>query len=151
MKVIDKGGASLEKIKKALLALSRKEIQVGILSDAGVNEESGTAVVDYAIANEFGVGNIPERSFLRSTFDEQGDKWTGILNKIVDGVVAGNTDIQNKIEQAGVVMVGDVKEKILSNIPPANSERTKARKKSNRTLIDTGTMLKSINYKVVSK
>ena len=79
------------------------------------------------------------------------DKWTGILNKIVDGVVEGKTDVQNKIEQAGAVMVGDVKEKILSNIPPANHPKTIARKKSNRTLIDTGVMLKSINFKVVDK
>ena len=151
VKVIDKGGANLEQIRKMLLSLKKKEIQIGILSDAGINEESGTAIVDYAIANEFGVGNNPERSFLRSTFDEQGDKWSGILNKIVDSVIEGKTDVQNKIEQAGAVMVGDVKEKILSNIPPANHPKTTAKKKSNRTLIDTGAMLKSINFKIISK
>jgi hypothetical protein len=44
-----------------------------------------------------------------------------------------------------------IKGKIKSNIPPPNSPATLVLKEGNRTLIDTGLMLNSIEYEVVKK
>lgn len=148
MKVTDKN-FNLEKIKKTLLALKNKELHVGIFSDAGVNEENGSVIVDYAIANEFGTSKIPERSFMRSTYDEKQEKWSAMMDKIVDDVIAGDVNVENKMSLVGIQMVGDIQEKISSNIPPVNSPITIARKGSARTLMDTGTMMKNINFKIV--
>ena len=136
-------------IKKALLSLRKKEIKVGIHEGAGKNEKTGTLIVDYALANEYGTSKIPERSFMRSTYDEKQQEWNKTLDKIVGNITEGNiSNIEQKINSVGVQIVNDIKEKIDSNIPPALSEATIRRKGSSRTLIDTGIMRASITYKI---
>ena len=51
----------------------------------------------------------------------------------------------------GEQIVADIKEKIDSNIPPLLSPATIKRKKSTKTLIDTGIMKNSINYEIKGK
>jgi len=147
MKDIDRGyKAVIEKLKK----LKNKVLQVGILKDAGQNED-GQYIADYALANEYGVG-VPERSFMRSTADEKSAEWNKNIDKIVDKVIENpNVDTDVMIELLGAKIVGEIQEKISSNIPPPNSEATKKRKKSSRTLIDTGIMRSSINFEIVGK
>lgn len=136
-------------IKKALLSLRKKEIKVGIHEGAGENAKTGTLIVDYAIANEYGTSRIPERSFMRSTYDEKEKEWNKALDKIVGGVIEGDvSNIEQKISFVGVQIVNDIKEKIDSNIPPSLSEATIKRKGSSKTLIDTGIMRASITYKI---
>lgn len=136
-------------IKKALLSLRKKEIKVGILEGAGKNSKTGTLIVDYAVFNEYGTSRIPERSFMRSTYDEKESEWNKALDKIVSSVVEGNiNNIEQKISLVGEQMVNDIKEKIDSNIPPPLSEATIRRKGSSRTLIDTGIMRASITYTI---
>lgn len=136
-------------IKKALLSLKKKEIKVGIHEGAGENAKTGTLIVDYATANEYGTSKIPERSFMRSTYDEKQQEWNKAIEKIVDSVVEGGVgNIEQKISLVGEQVVNDIKEKISSNVPPPLSEATIRRKGSSKTLIDTGIMKTSITYKV---
>jgi hypothetical protein len=135
-------------IKKALMSLKNKEIKVGIHEGAGKNAKTGTLIVDYAIANEYGTSKIPERSFMRSTYDEKESEWNKALDKIVSSVIEGDFDVAEKIAFIGEQMVNDIKDKIDSNIPPSLSEATIKRKGSSKTLIDTGIMKTSITYKV---
>lgn len=136
-------------IKKALLKLKKKEIKVGIHEGAGKNAKTGTLIVDYAIANEYGTNKIPERSFMRSTYEEKEKQWNKALDRIVGGIVEGDVNnIEQKISFVAEQMVNDIKDKIDSNIPPPLSEATIKRKGSSKTLIDTGIMKTSITYKV---
>ena len=136
-------------IKKALLSLRKKEIKVGIHEGAGKNAKTGTLIVDYATANEYGTSRIPERSFMRSTVDEKQQEWNKALDRIVGSITEGDiSNIEQKISLVGKQIVNDIKEKIDSNVPPPLSEATKKRKGSSRTLIDTGIMRASITYKV---
>jgi hypothetical protein len=136
-------------IKKALLSLKNKEIKVGIHPEAGKNAKTGTLIVDYATANEYGTSKIPERSFMRSTVDEKQQEWNKALDRIVGSITEGDiSNIEQKISFVAEQMVNDIKEKIDSNVPPPLSEATKKRKGSSRTLIDTGIMRASITYKV---
>lgn len=136
-------------IKKALLSLKKKEIKVGIHEGAGENAKTGTLIVDYAIANEYGTSKIPERSFMRSTVDEKQQEWNKALDRIVGGIATGDVNnIEQKISFVAEQMVNDIKDKIDSNIPPPLSEATIKRKGSSKTLIDTGIMKTSITYKV---
>ena len=51
--------------------------------EAGIFEDAGEEVLNKAYWNEYGTKNIPERSFVRSTFDEEIDRISG---EIVDNV-----------------------------------------------------------------
>lgn len=149
MKDIDKGFK--EAIKK-LQALKSKTLQAGILASAGTNNKTATLIAEYAHYNEFGTKNIPARSFIGSTFDEQNNGWFGKLDNIVDKVIENKvTNIDLEIGLLGERMVGDIKEKITSNIPPALKLPTIKRKKSSKTLIDTGIMRNSIKFEIVDK
>lgn len=144
MKDIDKGFK--DAIKK-LKALKGKTLQVGILKDAGTNED-GTFIADYASANEFGTKDIPARSFIGSTCDEQSKKWDAMIDKMIDDP---SYNAEELIGLLGEQIVADIKEKIDSNIPPPLSPATIKRKNSSRTLIDTGIMKNSINYEIKAK
>ena len=148
MKVTDKN-FNLEKIKKTLLALKKKELQVGIFPDA--IDDKGGRIVDYAIANEYGTSKIPERPFMRSTADEKQENWSALMDKIVEGVTKGDLEVERKIGLLGEQMVNDIKEKISSNVPPPLNPATIKRKGSSRTLIDTGNMRNSITFKITDK
>ena len=89
---------------------------------------------------------------MRSTFDEKHQEWEGMLDKALENIINGkSTNIDNQINLIGERMVSDIKEKISSNIPPENADSTKRRKKSTRTLIDSGVMRNSINYEIGNK
>lgn len=148
MKVTDKN-FNLEKIKKTLLALKNKELQVGIFPDA--IDDKGGRIVDYAIANEYGTSKIDSRSFMRSTADEKKELWFFDVDKIVESVTKGDLEVDRKISLLGEQMVNDIKEKILSNVPPPLNPATIKRKGSSRTLIDTGNMKNSITFKITDK
>lgn len=152
MKDIDKGYK--DAIKK-LQALAGKTLKVGILSDAGVNEktETGTLIAEYACYNEFGTKDIPARSFIGSTCDEQSKKWDAMVDKMK---IDPSYSVERLLGTLGAQMVGDIQEKIGSNVSPENRpstiyRKTKGKMTKTTTLIDTGVMRKSINFEIVDK
>lgn len=94
---------------------------------------------------------IPERSFMRSSFDENIGRIQSDMDQQAGMVMAGRKDIRAALATVGEKHQARIKAKIRSNIPPENSESTKKRKKSSRTLIDTGAMLNSVHYVVRGK
>lgn len=137
-----------------------KNTSVDIGPDVG---QENTKIQKYAAANEFGaeIKNgfgkgvliiIPERSFIRSTFDNE-----DVINKVVKKfdrffgmMVDGKSNPVDVMNGIGDVMVSEIKSTITSNVPPVNSAFTIKRKgKGKGTLYDTGSMLKSITRKVV--
>lgn len=149
MKDIDKGfKAAIQKLQ----ALKGKTLQAGILASEGTNTKTGTLIAEYACYNEFGTKNIPARSFIGSTCDEQSKKWDAQIDKIVGKVIEDSSaNVEQLIGLLGEQIVGDIKEKITSNIPPPLSPPTIKRKKSSRTLIDTGIMRNSIKFEIIDK
>lgn len=63
-------------------------------------------------------------------------------------VVDGKTTVYRALMRVGQEHADDIKAKIRSNISPANAASTIARKKSSKTLIDTGAMLQSVTATV---
>ena len=114
-------------------------VVVGLLGDSGAHE-GGTSIVEVATYNEFGTRNIPERSFLRSTYEENKDEWISDLMQRYQS--------NKKMDGLGMRMKRDVQKKITELSAPPNSEATIRKKKSSNPLIDTGLMRQSINYKV---
>lgn len=132
---IDKG---FKKIIENIELLSRVEIEVGIFD---------SEIAEYAIYNEEGAEHIPKRSFFASTFDEN-DGWKKPVEFVHDLVLQGKDPLKSAAKFVGELAVNDIKNKISSNIEPPNSESTKKRKKSSRTLIDTGAMRNAVKYKI---
>lgn len=110
--------------------------------------DDGPTVVEKAAANEFGTARAPERSFLRSTFDENRRKYAVALHKGLTKVIDGEEDFERVFLQLGEVVVGDVQEKITSLRDPPNADETIDFKGSDNPLIDSGQMRQSIRSKV---
>ncbi|QXF35240.1 hypothetical protein CE143_20230 [Photorhabdus luminescens] len=91
---------------------------------------------------------IPERSFLRSTFNEKKGDYAKDLTKGIQSELLNDGDLVKAFEKLGEKVVGDVKAKILSGVEPALSPKTIRRKGSSKPLIDTGQLLQSITYEV---
>lgn len=106
-------------------------------------------IVEIAAVHEFGSrdGRIPERSFLRSTADENVRKYERLLERATERVVAGAVP-EFAFGLVGAVAVGDVQRKIAAGVPPPNAPSTMQRKGSSTPLVDTGRLRQSIDYLV---
>lgn len=123
------------------------DVVAGLLQSEEKSKD-GVYVADYATANEFGTSKIPERSFMRSTFDENVENWYQSVAYSMRKVAGGDGTVFHSLSRIGLRMETQIKEKIGSNIQPANHPYTIAKKKSSRTLIDTSAMIQNIRYVV---
>lgn len=133
------------------------KVKAGILEGA-TNNETGESVAAYAAYNEYGTADIPSRPFMRKTFDEKEGAWCkGLGNAIKNG-----RSPEDAMKLLGMRMADDIIATIASNMPPPNSPETIASKTKKvvgkgaktgeshvpGTLIDTGSMIASVNYEV---
>jgi phage gpG-like protein len=151
VKVIDKGW---DKIKKQTTELQKSggvAASVGIQgSDAGIAREGGLTNVEVGGFQEYGTSRIPERSFLRSTFDDNQSKYSKGLEKVAKGIFEGGT-VKGNLLLLGEQYKGDILKKIKAQIPPPLSEVTIERKRGEATpLIDTGQLWNSISVDVTT-
>lgn len=139
--------------------LGGRAVDVGILQDKGGEDAGGITLAGYAAVNEFGSsdGRVPERSFLRSTVDENADKYGDKMNRAVAraiDVAIGGGDagaaLDLELGKVGLLAARDVKGKIRDIRSPPNAPATLARKyPGDNPLIDTGRMRRSIAHQVV--
>lgn len=131
----------------------RPTLRVGVMESAR-NEKTGKPVAPYAAANEFGTSRIPARPFLRSTIETNGGEWANYLGR----AIGHGVPLQDALELTGEKMKSDVKATIAGNMAPANAPGTIRRKLRQEdegggmmhsgTLIETGSLLRSIEYEV---
>lgn len=169
--------------KEALLARLEAMSNLGGSVKAGVWEDRKAGlgkgkVMDYAPIQEFGGQikvtdkmrgylavnygihlrketthiTIPPRSFLRSTYQRHKGEWFDIVARAIK---AGKGELA--LEYAGIRMQDDIRNTILSNLPPPNSQATNLIKEKTgwpasigKTLYHTGALHDSINYEVQS-
>lgn len=129
-------------------------VRVGILP--GSMTDDGQNIAEYACYNEFGTSHIPARPFMRTTAQQQGKKWAGILAGALRGQIGRSPDALRRAFMAvGRVAQSDIQATIMSHMPPPNNPQYAARKvKENGgysgTLFNTGQMLQSINFELVN-
>ncbi len=151
---VDHGG---EKLKETIAALAKSDphVRVGIFADAGTGgatRDGGLTNVEIAAIHEFGApeANIPERSFIRSTFEANKPKYAGMVKKLLPQVVEGKRDVRWMFDVIGQQIVADINRKVrVEGVPPPLKPETIARKGSSRALLDTGRMLASLTYLTV--
>lgn len=92
--------------------------------------------------------NIPERSFLRSSFDEKAKQWERATWDQLGVLVDGKTTADGALSVIGNVMQGDIQKKVVDGPFVPNAPATIRQKGSSKPLIDTGRMRQSIRYVV---
>lgn len=149
----DSGKFWFKKLAKRLEGFDKAYVTVGVHEDAGSYPGGSPTVAEVALWNEFGTRYIPERSFLRSTIDENSaliDRWR---EEAISKIIAGKWSVEKALEALGFRVQVLVQNKIRSNVPPPNAPATVAQKAKYgvppQTLINTGLMLRSVAYRVV--
>ncbi|MED3805607.1 hypothetical protein [Priestia megaterium] len=94
---------------------------------------------------------IPERSFVRSTFDEKNDEWVQFMERLIDKVLAFEIDAKTLFERVGAKAAADIQEKITTLRSPGNSPITMENKGSSNPLIDTGGLRARVTWRVVER
>lgn len=103
-----------------------------------------------AAIHEFGLDNMPQRSFLRSAYDENLPMIDKMIQRVANGAVFG-LGTNAALNQLGNVVQGMVQRKIVDGPFVPNSPATIKRKKSSKPLIDTGHLRQSIRYVIERK
>lgn len=94
---------------------------------------------------------IPERSFIRSTFDENEDKLERYAEKLLQGVLDGKITGKQCLERIGEYLRTKISSKIRDIKEPPNHPFTQKMKAIDNPLIDSGRLRQSITYEVVKK
>lgn len=140
-------------------------IGVGGRIGTGSVAKKGLTNAELAAIHEFGSadGRIPERSFLRSTFNANMPVYLQNLATLLERVFSGKMTVEKAFNIMGAKISTDVKKYITTGagVPPPNAPSTLARKIAKgawtkggllktkyepRTLIDTGRMLAAITW-----
>lgn len=157
-KIIDHGWYPL---RRDYSALNGSFTKVGVLSgeqrkdgkDGNLSEQ-----VVVAAANEFGTKRIPERPFMRSTFDAQANALASLQKKMYADILNGYKKPKEALALIGEWYGAKVKRAIRSWETPPNALSTqkakgkKLRRKGalvNNPLVDTGQLMQSIQHKEV--
>jgi hypothetical protein len=114
--IIKDNSDKFNKIIRDLKSLEKLEAKVGIFSDAG-GSFKGERILDYSTLQEFGNkstgGYVPERSFIRSTADEN-NYWIDNINNAEIDVIEGKESPGEALTQVAIRARDDIKKKILN-------------------------------------
>lgn len=92
---------------------------------------------------------IPERPFIRGTFDNCISDIENLVSMQLRMLVDGITDIDSAFDAIGNHCVNLVRTYITNGISPANAPLTASNKGSSTPLIDIGSLLKAVDYEIV--
>jgi hypothetical protein len=116
---------------KALAKAEGSYAKVGLLG----NKADRTGEVDnvtIGVIHEFGspAANIPERSWLRSTFDAKREELYRLMRELVGGIYDGKMTPERVLGIAGAQLAAEMKKTITTGqgVPPPNAPSTVARK-----------------------
>lgn len=137
-------GKGLEALKEHIGELVKERVFVGVPRSS--NGARGNALI--GMVHEFGLGNNPERSWLRSTMTEQSSKYAKLIAETIPESIKSGMSAYDAYSRLGTLAVNDVKIKLASGEFVALKQATIDRKGSSKPLIDTGNLRQSINYEI---
>lgn len=119
------------------------------LGEEGLSNRDIT-VGEVGVVNEFGSADkrIPERSFIRSTTDDERRRVNAMIARLKIPVLVGLLSTRKALSIVGVYMKGRIQNKIATLQTPSNAPSTIARKGSSNPLIDKGQLRQKIDWKV---
>tara|TARA_R110000787_G_scaffold129434_2_gene241262 strand:- start:1146 stop:1613 length:468 start_codon:yes stop_codon:yes gene_type:complete len=137
VKIKDTGFTSY---RAAFKELDSKKVAVGLFAKVG------DEVLTKGVVNEFGTTKagknhdivIPERSFIRSTYNKNYKKVSRRFGQIAKSIGDGNFRVTDKLRLIGVEQEAAIKKTMVDLKIPPNAASTIAKKGSSNPLIDTG-------------
>ena len=151
-----KTNKALTKTLNAMQNYQGKSITAKVGVFKGSKYPDGTSVVDVAIWNEFGHG-VPERPAWRNSVPKIIDK----VNQLIKEQHLVNDDAELSLnvsfmKKAGALAQGEIQQSIVDLREPPNAPSTIAKKRKRHSdltkdpnpLIDTGTLRRSITYRI---
>ncbi|WP_446662955.1 hypothetical protein [Geobacillus sp. CCR] len=167
MKVTIKDTNNIDKITRNLHQLGGKQIKVGLFGKddselvmIGAVHEYGAeipvtpkmrawfAANGYPLRKETTVIKIPERSWLRSGYDENINKIAKKIEEMAPDVIEGNVNPRLFMDAIGMEFAGLIQKKMRDLKNPPNSQMTIERKGSDNPLIDTGRLVNAIRHEI---
>lgn len=157
---------NIPELKRQLRKLKRSSIEVGVVGGdsemgtiAGVHEFGASinvtdkmrgwfAANGYPLKKETTEIVIPERSFLRTGFDENVDELVNKVDAFLPDVMSLNINADAFANMVGLELSGKIQKKIRDLSGPANSQMTIDRKGSSNPLIDSGRLVGAIRHEV---
>ena len=126
-------------------------VKVGIIGQDASASHGDATNAEVGTAHEYGTEDLPERSFLRSTFVRREGDLAKLQAQACRGILEGKIDAQRALALIGAWAAGAVRATITRDgefvpLKPA----TIARKGSSRPLVDTGQLVGSISFVVVT-
>lgn len=163
--------SKVNEILERIEELNSMHIKVGVLSSSGgeilmianVHEFGKEIEVTDKMRGfflyKFGVGlkkdtkviKIPERSFIRSSFDDRNEEVGKSGDELLNQVIEGELSVRNFYEMLGTTTVSAIKSYIINNVTsPANVALTiMAKNGKSNPLVNTGRLVNSIDYEIV--
>ena len=137
-----------KRILRQMAKVKGSHVSIGLHEDEQPYGD-GTRVQDVGYWHEFGVGQA-ERSWLRSTFDENRRKWRRRTKVLLASVILGRTTVERSLRQLGFEMKNEVQNKIETMRTPGNAPSTIAQKPTigDNPLINTRKLKRSVKSKV---
>ncbi len=141
VRIIDKD-RGLKKFVRRLKPLQNpRSVKVGVQGSAGGES------VDVASIHEFGLGDHPERSFIRAWADADKQELLDDERKLAESVIKGTNTAASALEKLGVLFAAKAQKFIQDGrVSPATVKS--GDEGSNTTLIDTGQLVSSISHEV---
>lgn len=163
--------SKVAEVLERIRLLESMYVKVGVISSAGgqmlmianvhefgcdipvTDKMRGFFIYNFGVAlrADTKVIKIPERSFIRSSFDSKGDQVGDQGERLLDQVVNGDLPVKAFYDLLGQTSVNAIRNFLIQNVTsPANVALTIANKggKSN-PLVDTGRLVGSIDYEIV--
>lgn len=144
-------------IVNTAFSINGATVKAGLVGEKAqrIHKDSSLSNAEIGTIHEFGApgANIPERSFIRSTFSANQRKYAALAEKLGMAVFQNRGTIRGALEILGATMESDIKATIRAGIPPplaqATIDRRSLRKKDREIpLIDTREFINSISHTV---
>jgi hypothetical protein len=149
---VDKGADALH---QRVGVSGQRRVKVGVYGDKAAAAEplSRKSTGEIAEIHELGLGNNPERSFVRATIEDKRAEIEAALRRGAAVVLKGELTEDQVLSQIGLKIAGDMRQRIADGIPPPLAESTLARKGADKStpLINTGQLRTSIDAAVEAK
>ena len=146
---VDSGYAQL--IKNLFDKSEKPVVNVGIHAKDGAkpHPNSPLTIAEIAAVHEYGLGGMPERSFLRVWMNTYQKQCQEALKRLLLEAMNGKITKYQALEQFGMWMVGQIQQFIAANkVQPPTGQEQNERKGSSVTLIDKGALRSSITFSV---
>lgn len=135
---------AIQRIERIAKEMSKEgQVKVGLPKGSN-NYPDGTSVIMVGTVHEFGSPSrgIPERSYLRSTMQENKSEYKKFLTKLGKKLATGSMESDKALKLLGLKVTTDVKD----TITDLNSPVLKYRE--GNPLVDTGHLRQTITYQV---